>query len=117
VVNTVTLLGYLRQTPTLSHTPNGTPFALLAIETERTWRDSGGERRTDREVHTVQVWRALAEACNQYLRENQLVYIAGRLHTRVWKDDQQVTHQRTDVIAEQVKFLPHYHPPGQKAAE
>jgi single-strand DNA-binding protein len=117
VVNTVTLLGYLRQAPTLSHTPNGTPYTLLAIETERTWRDSGGERRTEREVHTVQVWRGLAEACSQYLRENQLVYIAGRLHTRVWEDDQQVTHQRTDVIAEQVKFLPHYHPPGQKAAE
>ena len=110
MVNTVTLLGYLRQTPTLSHTHNGTSYALLAIETERTWRDSEGERRTDREIHTVQVWRALAEACSQYLRANQLVYIAGRLHTRAWEDDQRVTHQHTDVIAEQVKFLPHYHP-------
>jgi single-strand DNA-binding protein len=117
VVNTVTLLGYLRQVRRLSHTPNGTPYTLLAIETERTWRDSEGERRTEREVHTVQVWRALAEACSQYLRENQLVFIAGRLQTRAWEDDQQGKHQRIDVIAEQVKFLPHYHPPGQKATE
>jgi len=115
MVNTVVLLGYLRQAPSLSHTPNGTPYTLLAIETERTWRDNEGERRTEREIHTVQVWRALAEACCQYLRENQLVYVAGRLHTRAWEDDQHVRQSRTDVIAEQVKFLPHYHPPSQKA--
>jgi single stranded DNA-binding protein len=87
VVNTVTLLGYLRQAPIFSHTPNGTPYTLLAIETERTWRDSGGEKHIEREVHTIQVWRALVEACSQYLRENQLVYIAGRLHTRALKDN------------------------------
>jgi single-strand DNA-binding protein len=117
VVNTVILLGYLRQAPTLSRTPNGTPYTLLAIETERTWRDSEGEKHTEREVHTVQVWRALAEACSQYLRENQLVYMAGRLQTREWEDDQKVTHQRTAVIAEQVKFLPHYHPRANTSAE
>ena len=33
MVNEVRLLGYLRQAPTLSCTPNGTPYTLLAIET------------------------------------------------------------------------------------
>jgi single-strand DNA-binding protein len=114
VVNTVILLGYLRQAPVLSHTPNGTPYTVLLIETERTWRDTEGQKHTEREVHPVQVWRALAEACSQYLRENQLVYVEGRLHTRQWQDDQQRKHQRIDVIAEQVKFLPHYHPVAEK---
>jgi single-strand DNA-binding protein len=112
VINSVTLLGYLRQAPALSYTPNGTPYTALVIETERTWCDGEGERRTEREVHTIQVWWALAEVCSQYLRENQLVYIAGRLHTHVWEDEQQVKHQRIAVVAEQVKFLPHFHPPA-----
>ena len=113
MINSVTLLGYLRQAPALSHTRNGTPYTLLRIETERSWRDSDGQKHTEREVHTVQVWRALAEACSQYLRLNQLVYLEGRLHTREWEDDQQVRQSRTDVIAEQVKFSPHFHPPPQ----
>lgn len=117
MVNTVVLLGYLRQAPTVSHTPHGTPYAVLVVETERSFRDTEGQKHTMRDVHTVQVWRALAEACSQYLRENQLVYIAGRLHTRAWEDDQQVKYQRTAVIAEQVKFLPHYHPAGHKPTE
>jgi single-strand DNA-binding protein len=117
VVNRVTLLGYLRQAPALARTPNGMPYTVLLIETERTWRDTEGQKHTEREMHTVQVWRALAEACSQYLRENQLVYIEGRLHSRKWEDDQQVKQQRTAVIAERVKFLPHYHPAGHKPAK
>jgi single-strand DNA-binding protein len=101
----------------LSQTPNGRPYTVLVVETERTWRDTEGQKHTEREVHPVQVWRALAEACSQYLRENQLAYIAGRLHTRVWEDDQQVKHQRSTVVAEQVTFLPHYQPAGHKPAE
>ncbi len=117
MVNKVQLLGYLRREPTLSPTPNGTPYTVLVVETERTYRDSDSQRHTERETHTVQVWRALAEACSQYLKANQLIYIEGRLHTREWEDDQHVQHQRTEVIAEQVKFLPHFHPPANKLAE
>jgi single-strand DNA-binding protein len=116
VVNKVQLLGYLRQEPTVSHTPNGTPYTMLVIETERSWRDTEGQKHTNWEVHTVQVWRALAKACGQCLRINQLVYIEGRLHTREGEGDQNAKQHGTAVIAEQVKFLPHYHPPGQKAA-
>jgi single-strand DNA-binding protein len=113
VVNNVQLLGYLRQQPVLSHTLNGTPYTLLAIETERTYRESDGQRHTQREVHTVQVWRALAEACSQYLRINQLVYVDGRLHT-MERENEYGTQLLIAVIAEQVKFLPHYHPPAEK---
>ena len=116
MVNTVILLGYLRHAPVLSHTQHGTPYTVLIVETERTWRDTAGEKHIERAIHPVQIWRALAEACSQYLRENQLVSIAGRLHTRIWEDDQQLQHQHTTVIAEQVKFLPHYHPAGHKPA-
>ena len=117
MVNSVILLGYLRQAPTLSHTPNGTPYTVLVVETEQSFRDTEGQKHIEREAHPVQVWRALAKACSQYLRENQLVYIEGRLHTRAWEDDQQGQYQRTIVIAEQMKFLPHYHPAGHKPAE
>ena len=113
MVNIVQLLGYLRQKPVLGQTPNGTSYTLLVIETERTWRDGNGEKHTERQQHTVQVWRTLAEACVQYLRINQLVYIAGRLHTREREDENGMKLVTTAVIAEQVRFLPCFHPPAQ----
>jgi single-strand DNA-binding protein len=116
VVNNVVLLGYLRNTPELSHTPNDTPYTLLVIETERTWRDGEGRQHTERDRTTVQVWRALAQACSQYLRINQLVYIEGRLQTREWEDTEHAKHRRTDVVAEMVRFLPHFHPPAKRPA-
>ncbi len=114
MVNEVRLLGYLRETPSLSHTLNDTAYTLLNVETERSWRDADGQRHTEREVHPVQVWRSLAEACSQYLRENQLVYIAGRLHTREREDEHGTTIIIMAVVAEQVTFLPHFHPPAEK---
>ena len=111
MVNEVRLLGYLRDVPRLSHTLNDTPYTLLLIETERSWHDADAQKHTQREVHTVQVWRNLAEACCQYLQVNQLVYIAGRLHTREWEEEHGVKLVTIAVIGEQVKFLPHYHKP------
>jgi single-strand DNA-binding protein len=113
VVNEVRLLGYLREAPMLSHTPNGTAFTLLNVETERSWKDAEGKKHVEREVHSVQVWRALAEACTQYLKESQLVYIEGRLHSREREDEHGVKLLTTAVVAEQVKFLPHYHKPAE----
>jgi len=39
------------------------------------------------------------------LHVGSLVYIEGRNHTRQWEDEQQGKHRRTEVIAEEVKFL------------
>jgi single-strand DNA-binding protein len=112
VVNEVRLLGYLQVTPRLSHTPNGTAYTLLYVATERSWKDADGQRHTEREVHPVQVWRNLAEACCQYLKVNQLVYIEGRLHTREREDEHGMKLFIIAVVAEQVKFLPHYQKPA-----
>ena len=113
MVNEVRLLGYLRRKPLLAQTPNGTVYTVLVVETERSWQGSNGEKHTERQQHTVQVWRTLAEACVQYLRSNQLVYIAGRLHTREREDEDGTKIITTAVIAEQVRFLPCFHPPAQ----
>jgi single-strand DNA-binding protein len=113
VVNEVRLLGYLRAAPTLSHTPNGTAYTLLDVETERSWRGADGQRHTEREVHSIQVWRGLAEVCCQYLKENQLVYIEGRIHSREREEEHGVKLLTTAVVAEQVKFLPHYRKPAE----
>jgi single-strand DNA-binding protein len=117
VVNKVILLGYLRKDPILYHTPNGTPYTLLTVVVERKWRNSEGQEHVETDQHIVHVWRKLAEACAEYLSRSRLVYIEGRLHSREWTDEQQVTHQHIEVIAELVKFMPHFHPHAHRTAE
>jgi len=89
----------------MRYTPQRVPVTSMSIATERTYRDDEGKEHKDTEWHSVLAWRALAEACNQYLNKGKLVYIEGRLHSRDWEDENKVKQRRTEVIAEQVKFL------------
>lgn len=105
VLNKVMLIGRLGKDPEIHYTPQGSPVATFSLATERRWRDAEGESKKETEWHTVVVWNKLGEACHQHLRKGSRVYTEGRLHTRKWEDDQQVTHYRTEVIAEDIIFL------------
>lgn len=105
VLNRVMLIGRLGKDPEIYYTPQGSPVATFSLATERRWRDAEGELKKETEWHAVVVWNKLGEACHQHLRKGSRVYTEGRLHTRKWEDDQQVTHYRTEVIAEDVIFL------------
>lgn len=104
MLNKVLLIGRLGSDPEMRFLPNGSAIAHLRIATNRPWRDESGERHADTDWHDVVAWNKLGEVCNRYLTKGQLVYIEGRLQTRSWETDG-VTHYRTEVIAEQVKFL------------
>jgi single-strand DNA-binding protein len=105
MVNKVILLGRLGKDPEMRYTAQGAPVTAFSLATERTWKDAEGTDHKETEWHQVVAWHKLAEACYQYLKKGSLVYLEGRLHTRDWEDGNKVTHRRTEVIAEGVKFL------------
>lgn len=57
------------------------------------------------EWHRVVLWNNLAERAQKYLRKGSSVYIAGRLSTRKWKDDQSQDRYTTEVVAEGMQML------------
>ena len=105
MLNKVMLIGRLGKDPEMRFTPQGNAVATFSLATTRTWQGGDGSQHKETEWHTVVAWNKLAEACNQHLRKGRLVYVEGRLQTRSWEDEQRVKHFRTEVIAEQVKFL------------
>jgi single-strand DNA-binding protein len=105
MVNKVILLGHLGKDPEMRYTPQGHAVTTFSVATQRTWTDGDGQPQKETEWHQVLAWNTLAEACNGYLIKGSFVYIEGRLHTRAWEDDNQVRHWRTEVIADEVKFL------------
>lgn len=105
MINKVILVGRLGKDPEMRYTPQGTAITTFSLATERTWREGDGKEHKESEWHSAVAWNKLAEACNQYLSKGSLVYIEERLQTRSWEDDGKIRHYRTEVIAEEVKFL------------
>src|SRR3954471_14286183 len=104
MLNRVTLIGRLGRDPEMRFLPDGTAVANFSVATDRSWNDETGKKRSETEWHTIVAWAKLGEVCGKYLNKGSLVYIEGRLQTRSWETDK-VKHYRTEVVAEQVKFL------------
>ncbi len=104
-VNKVILLGRLGRDPEVRYTPSGTMVANFSVATNRVWKDTNGQAVTETEWHNVVVWSKLAEIAQTYLKKGSLVYVEGRLQTRNWKDQNDVTHYKTEVIAENFQMV------------
>jgi single-strand DNA-binding protein len=56
------------------------------------------------EWHKIVVWRKLAEIAGKYLKKGSLVYIEGKLSTRMWEKDGHKNYT-TEIIASQMTML------------
>jgi len=99
------IIGHLGADPELRYTANGSAVCTFRVATSRTWNTNDGERREETEWFSVVTWNRLAENCAQYLTKGRQVYVEGRMQTRSWDDQQGQKRYRTELIAEEVKFL------------
>lgn len=104
MLNKVQLIGRLGRDPEMRFLPDGTAVANFSVATDCSWNDETGQKRTETEWSSIVAWARLGEVCGKYLNKGSLVYIEGRLQTRSWDADN-VKHYRTEIVAEQVKFL------------
>ena len=106
-LNRVFIMGRLGQDPELRYTQNQMPVATLNVATTefRGGRDSG-QRQEFTEWHRVVVWNKQAENCSKYLSKGRGVMVEGRLQTRSWEDQNGQKRYTTEIIANNVQFLP-----------
>jgi len=104
-VNKVILVGRLGQDPELKYTPSGAAVANLSVATNRVWKDQDGNQQKKTDWHRVTVWRQAAEFAGNYLKKGALVYIEGRLETRSWTDQNNITKYITEVISEAIQMV------------
>lgn len=103
--NRVTLLGRLGGDPELRHTGGGTPVCNFSLATDRgVKRDGGWEKETT--WHRVIVWGKSGEASAKHLAKGSLVMVDGRIDNREYEDREGNTKKITEVVANEVKFLP-----------
>ena len=105
MLNKCMIIGNLGKDPEMRYTANGQAVTTFNVATSRTFNGRDGERREETEWFTVVTWDRLAETCAQYLTKGRQVYVEGRMQTRSWDGNDGVKHYKTELIAQEVKFL------------
>jgi single-strand DNA-binding protein len=104
-LNKVMLIGRLGQDPELRYTPSGKSVANFSLATNMVWKDQDGNNQEKTEWHRIVVWGKQAENVGQYLKKGAQVYVEGRLQTRSWQDQNNVTKYTTEVVADAFQML------------
>ncbi len=113
-VNSVTLIGHLTQDPVSKAYGDNQALTKFNLATNGRTR---GKQHDAAEFHTVITFGKLAEICKEYLRKGRLVYVNGRLKTSRWKDDKEVLHTKTEIIANEMLLLDKKHALASAASE
>src|SRR5688500_10375122 len=87
-LNSVQLIGRLGQDPEVQYNDRGTARTTFSVATSRHWTDADGQEQSMTEWTRCITWGKLGEIAAQYLSKGSHVYVAGRLHTARWEDDQ-----------------------------
>ena len=104
-VNKVMVMGRLGQDPELRYTQNQTAVCSLNVATTE-YRMKDGNKEESTEWHKIVVWGKQAENASKYLAKGRGVFIEGRLQTRSWETDSGEKRYSTEIVANNVQFLP-----------
>ncbi|MCO4807047.1 MAG: single-stranded DNA-binding protein [Flavobacteriales bacterium] len=104
-VNKVIVLGNLGADPEVRVLSTGAKVARLRIATSETYTNKAGERVTNTEWHSVNVWRGQADVAEKYLAKGRQVYIEGKLRTRSYDDKEGITRYVTEIEADTLTLI------------
>ena len=104
-VNKVILVGNLGTDPEVRTLSSGTKVARLRIATSESYTNREGERVTNTEWHTVNLWRGLADVAERYLKTGNTIYVEGKLRTRSYDDKDGITRYVTEIEGDNMTML------------
>lgn len=104
MLNQVVLIGRLTRDPEMRYTQNGTAVTSFTLACDRPFTNGQGQREAD--FIPIVVWRKQAENCGKYLSKGSLAAVVGRIQTRSYDDQNGQKRYVTEVVADNVKFLP-----------
>jgi single-strand DNA-binding protein len=104
MLNQVVLIGRLTKDPEMRYTQNGTAVTSFTLACDRPFTTGTGQREAD--FIPIVVWRKQAESCGKYLSKGSLTAVVGRIQTRSYDDQNGQKRYVTEVVADNVRFLP-----------
>ena len=104
-LNRFECIGRLGQAPELKYTQNGDAVCNFTVACSESWKDKQGQKQERTEWVRIVAWRKLAEICGEYLGKGKQVYIAGKLQSRKWQDQNGQDRYTTEIIASEMQML------------
>lgn len=104
-LNRAQFTGNLGSDPEGRYTTSGAFVCSFRVASNRSYTESGGQRREDTEWFRVVAWDKLGEICNQYLTKGTRVYVEGRVQTRKWTDSNGQDRYITEIVAQDMIIL------------
>ena len=104
-LNKVMIIGYLDRDPEMRFTPTGKSVANFSLACTRSWKGPNGKEHSATEWFNVIAWGELADMTKQHLSKGSLVYVEGRLQTRLWQDEDGNQHKSIEISARDILLL------------
>lgn len=107
-LNKVMLIGRIGKDPEVISFENGTKKVSFSLATSDHYRDKDGNWQEQTEWHNIVVWGILANDIADKKRnyiKGDLMYVEGKIKTRQYKDNQEVTRYITEIIAERLNMI------------
>jgi single-strand DNA-binding protein len=104
-VNKVIIIWNVTRDPVIKTTEGGKKIALFNVATNRYFKTADGEQKSESEFNNCIAWGTLAERLEKYLVKGKLVYLEGRLKTRVIEKDDGEKLYKTEIVVANVIFL------------
>ena len=107
-LNKVILIGNLGKDPEVISFDNGTKKMTVSLATTERYRDRDGNWQEQTDWHNLVSWGALAqdifEKRRNYSKGDQM-YVEGRIKTRQYVDNQNVTRYITEIVVDKMMSL------------
>lgn len=105
-INQAVIVGHLGKDPEGRETSSGVGVTVLSVATNQMIRNATTKALDPHvEWHRVVLFEKQAKAAQQHLKKGAQVAVIGRLKTTKYEDNQGITRQVTEVIAEKISFL------------
>ena len=103
--NTVTLVGFVGNTPDVRTIKGDTSVTNLSLATTRSFKDAEGNRQTETEWHRITCFNGVGKSVAARVTKGAMVMVTGRIHYSKWTDKNGKDCYGCEIIAEQVDFL------------
>lgn len=97
-LNEVKLLGNVGSELELKYIPSGDAVLNFSLATNESYKNKDGKRVDKTEWHRVVAWRTTAELIAKLAHKGSKMFISGKLQTRKWDDNKNVTHYTTEIL-------------------
>ena len=102
-MNLIVLLGRLTADPELKKTPTDISVCSFTVAVERRSKDKETNKYLVDYIDCT-AWRSDAEFISKYFSKGDMIAVSGRLEIRTYKDKQDKTQKKAEVVIDTVSF-------------